>query len=89
MMKLVKKTKVAKFPHVTGSVKGTLRRAMKKAMEQNWSRVIIVGESRHRGSYQCSNVIDTTAMGMLMKAIIVIEIEGCHLPKDEPVDDGA
>lgn len=73
-MKLVKKSSIVKFPHATLSVKATLRRAMKKALEQNWSRVVIVGEGKIAGSYQTSNVIDTTAMGMLMKSVVAIGV---------------
>lgn len=63
--RLIKNTKVAKLSAMKGSVKSTFRRAMKKANDQGWTKVIIIGQSITNGSSFWSTMLDDTRYGMI------------------------
>lgn len=64
-MKIVRNTKVVKLPSATGSVEATFRRAMKKAKEQGWKRVVIIGEGDEIGHNFNSCIGQDTVVGMI------------------------
>lgn len=63
--KLAKNTKIVKLPCVTGSVKSALDRALLKAKEQRWSKVIIIGAGSERGHWFTTPMSNAVAQGML------------------------
>lgn len=54
-MKIVKDSKIVRLSKESGSVRGTLRRAMDKAREEGWKNVIVIGESKENGAFYYSN----------------------------------
>jgi hypothetical protein len=63
-MKLVKNAKV-KPPQLKRGVKSIFVRALGKAAEQNWDRVIIIGQGKEKGSWQHTPMEDAIVIGML------------------------
>lgn len=67
MAKLVKNSKVVKIPRTSGSVNGTLKKALQKAKDQKWKNVIIIGEGKDNGAWMCSKMSQNTQYGMIEK----------------------
>lgn len=69
-MKLASNKKVIKFPRDKGSVASTLRRAAQRAKEQEWSKIIIIGEGKKRGSTLFSVMSDNTRYGLMFRSAV-------------------
>lgn len=67
-IKIVKKSKVVKFPRAKGSVRATLNDAMDLAMKKKWNKVIVLGEGMDDGHWFYSAMSPTQAAGMLETA---------------------
>lgn len=62
---LAKNSKTLRLPKQTSSVKSTFEKAMFKAKEQKWSRIIILGSGPRGGHSFNSNMPADTLLGML------------------------
>lgn len=72
-IKLVKKSKVAKFPHTCGGVRSTLHDATMLAVKQKWKKVIIIGETGDNGHWFHSAMTKQHVVGMLEAAKFLIQ----------------
>lgn len=73
-MKLID-NKITKIPRISGSVQSALERAMVRAKDQKWNRVIIIGEGPDSGGTFRSR----------MSAHIAISL--CEIAKAEEIRD--
>lgn len=64
-MKLIKNTKVVKFPRSTKSVEQTIRTALSTANEQGWNKIVISGQGKDLGGGLYSGVTPLEAIGLL------------------------
>lgn len=62
---LAKNSKTLKFPRQSGSVKSTFESALRKAKEQKWTKVIIIGTGKEQGHWFRSRMSDHAMLGML------------------------
>lgn len=72
-MKLIKNN--INFPRSTYSVKGAIRRAQAKALEQSWSKIIIIGEGSAKRGVIHSSMLDSTKFGLIEIAKIMLSEE--------------
>ena len=66
-MKIIKPAKFSKLPKATRSVQDAFQKSMDKAREENWNKVIIIGQGKEAGGYRCSNMLDDEIVGILEK----------------------
>ena len=50
-VKLAKNSRIARFPSQSGSVKAAMERAINKAKEQKWSKVVVIGQGKNGGHF--------------------------------------
>lgn len=71
-----KQSKIVRFPncpkHATKHVKSIFESMTKKAEQQGWNKIIIIGKGRKSGSWHFSAMDDETALGMLEKVKLII-----------------
>lgn len=68
-MNIVKNSNTVKFPRAGKSVKDALRRAAESSQKEEWTHVIIIGESRDVARGIFSKMNHHTAIGMLQSQI--------------------
>jgi len=64
-MKIVKDTKVVKFPRAKGGVQSTFRRAQKMAQQESWNKIIIIGQGKSSGDTFHSIMTDNNFYGLI------------------------
>jgi hypothetical protein len=60
-----------------GGIKGTFNYAMRKAAEQGWTKMVIVGEGKGTGKTVRSRMTDNTAIALINKALHVTLRDSC------------
>lgn len=60
-----------------GGIKGTFNYAMRKAAEQGWTKMVIVGEGEAAGKTLRSRMADNTAIALLNKALHATLRDSC------------
>jgi hypothetical protein len=74
--KLAKDSKNIKLRHISGRAESTINRALLRAKEKGWTKVIVIGQSKdHRGVFHSTMGLETI-MGMMEIAKSMI-MEDC------------